>query len=337
MTLYRWTLPAINILLYNVVGGSDGTGDLLYGEEPASYYVVNLFLNLNVVSLLAAILPPLALLKTIAASDTPSRNRLLFQLLYLLPAYLWLGVMFTRPHKEERFLYPIYPLLCLAAAQTVWQWKETTAGLVARYANGKAGASLLGLVRLCAWGLMGLHAVLATSRVVSMAKNYTAPLHLYRHLYHSIDPPSRVCVGGEWYRFPSSFFLPNEGAALSFIKSSFGGQLPQPFRPVNGTWDTPLQPFNELNKEEPSRYVPLGSCDYFVELLPDGATDEAITKALTKNGEFRPSNWQVVDTWPFLNVDASRSPFRALYIPHFTPRYVSYGAYTLLGKKRGKR
>jgi hypothetical protein len=41
--------------------GPDGAGDTLYGVEPLSYYLVNLFLNLNLSILLAALLPFLAL------------------------------------------------------------------------------------------------------------------------------------------------------------------------------------------------------------------------------------------------------------------------------------
>lgn len=36
--------------------------------------------------------------------------------LTLSPMYLWMLVFFTRPHKEERFLFPIYPLVCLSGA-----------------------------------------------------------------------------------------------------------------------------------------------------------------------------------------------------------------------------
>lgn len=32
---------------------------------------------------------------------------------------LWLGILFSRPHKEERFLYPIYPLLSLIATDGI--------------------------------------------------------------------------------------------------------------------------------------------------------------------------------------------------------------------------
>ena len=33
----------------------------------------------------------------------------------LLALVIWLMIFMTRPHKEERFLFPVYPLLCFAA------------------------------------------------------------------------------------------------------------------------------------------------------------------------------------------------------------------------------
>jgi len=45
--------------------------------------------------------------------------------------------------------------------------------------------------------------------------------------------PYHVCVGKEWYRFPSSFFLPDpEEWKLKFLKSEFRGQLPRPYKEV---------------------------------------------------------------------------------------------------------
>lgn len=32
---------------------------------------------------------------------------------------LWLVVYSMQPHKEERFMYPIYPLICASAAHTI--------------------------------------------------------------------------------------------------------------------------------------------------------------------------------------------------------------------------
>lgn len=62
----------------------------------------------------------------------------------------------------------------------------------------------------------------------------------YRFLYYkelrpywansdAILKPLRLCVGGEWHRFPSSFYIPHEKVRFSFLRSEFHGQLPQPF------------------------------------------------------------------------------------------------------------
>ena len=40
-----------------------------------------------------------------------------------------------------------------------------------------------------------------------------------------------VCVGDEWYRFPSSFHLPGPQYRLQFVRSGFTGLLPRPFSP----------------------------------------------------------------------------------------------------------
>ncbi len=37
-------------------------------------------------------------------------------LVALVALWAWLGVMGTRPHKEERFMFVVYPLIALAAA-----------------------------------------------------------------------------------------------------------------------------------------------------------------------------------------------------------------------------
>ena len=68
-----------------------------------------------------------------------------------------------------------------------------------------------------------------------------------------------VCIGKEWHRFPNSFFLPNPDWQLSFLRSEFRGQLPQPYAETSDGGDikevTRLQrkSFNDLNKEETDR------------------------------------------------------------------------------------
>ena len=44
-----------------------------------------------------------------------------------------------------------------------------------------------------------------------MPADYHAPLVVYGHVSRHPSPGgARVCVGKEWYRFSSSFFLPEE-------------------------------------------------------------------------------------------------------------------------------
>ena len=50
--IYRqYTIVAWNIIKYNIL--SDGRGPELYGTEPWYYYILNGFLNFNIVFLLA--------------------------------------------------------------------------------------------------------------------------------------------------------------------------------------------------------------------------------------------------------------------------------------------
>lgn len=38
----------------------------------------------------------------------------------LFPLYLWIGILSAQPHKEERFMFPAYPLICFNAAVTLY-------------------------------------------------------------------------------------------------------------------------------------------------------------------------------------------------------------------------
>ena len=43
---------------------------------------------------------------------------------HLAPLYLWFLLVGSRPHKEERFLYPVYHLVPLTGGVTVWMARE---------------------------------------------------------------------------------------------------------------------------------------------------------------------------------------------------------------------
>lgn len=109
----KLVIAPLNIVLYNVLGGH---GPNLYGTEPFSFYFINGFVNFNFVWVLA-LFSPLALVLNYLF--VPSKNKSTLFLPYWLslsPLFLWLAIFTIQPHKEERFLFPIYPMICLSGA-----------------------------------------------------------------------------------------------------------------------------------------------------------------------------------------------------------------------------
>jgi hypothetical protein len=120
----RPTFPTLNILLYNLFNTSGGSPDL-YGTEPWHFYLSNLFLNFNLFLPLALVsLPALALTYKFdyrrigSAQRKPKEGETspyTLLALRLSGLYLWLGVLSLQAHKEERFMWPAYPLVGLNA------------------------------------------------------------------------------------------------------------------------------------------------------------------------------------------------------------------------------
>jgi len=117
-----------NIVKYNIFSGESSRGPDLYGTEAWYFYILNLVLNFNVVLPLALIaLPALAVTYTIDrrrlgnASPGPDESSPFTLLaIRLAPMYLWLAIFTIQPHKEERFMFPIYPLICFNGAVSVY-------------------------------------------------------------------------------------------------------------------------------------------------------------------------------------------------------------------------
>ena len=276
--------PPWNILVYNTQAG----GDELYGIEPLSYYVKNLALNFNYVAFAGIIALPLVVL---LRRDDPSI------LVLLVPMYVWLGVVFPRPHKEERFLFTIYPALCLGAALL----SVTIVDAIARCIKKEAlRASSALTIQAILWAPAIL---ISLSRTLALSRYYTAPLQVYSQFQHQPDAGGSVlCTCGEWYRFPSSFYLPSTVRRFGFVESSFQGQLPQPFLP-SGSRPNDLH-FNDLNRPEQGSYTQIEECDYLVDLLSSGNCRE------------NDSLWKPIAMGAFLNSERTTSLLhRTLYIP----------------------
>lgn len=324
----------LNIILYNVF--SDHGPDI-YGTEPWTYYFVNGFLNFNIAFPLALLSLPFVLLLDYILSQ-PRKEIPVW--LSLSPMYIWILIFFTRPHKEERFLFPIYPLISLAAAASVDYLQKA----YARLRNSKRKSihytecSYLLAVVFCA-----VFGVISLSRLFALYHGYHAPLDVYGEFQQKVltaieedsklsETPVNVCVGKEWYRFPGNFFLPLDNWRLQFIKSEFRGQLPKPYGPgPRATQEFPAH-MNDLNAEEPTRYINVTRCHFLIDLDVQTAT------------EFEPrysqnlKEWTAVVTAKFLDNPRSHRFFRAFFIPFLSNRYVKYIDYNVLQSSRtGKR
>jgi alpha-1,2-mannosyltransferase len=204
MVYGKLTCPTLNILLYNAIGGS---GDELYGVEPAAYYIKNLVLNTTIVWPISLMLPVVLSIFTFVraltsrdvctmASGAGGKSRAFwssswYEFLSVLTlsgaALLWQAVLFSRPHKEERFMYPIYPLIALSAAAAVRIVPIILGAAVNASTNGAAngaGAGQAGqagqsacvfLTRLL-WILPVLGLTLSASRLTSNYRNFYGEL-----------------------------------------------------------------------------------------------------------------------------------------------------------------
>lgn len=335
--LYRAAVsPLWNVVKYNALND----GDDLYGTEPLSYYAKNLLLNLNLAAVLALALPAL-LLASLAAGQNKAPAAAAWSgataaecgqaLLFASPAAVWLAVMASRPHKEERFLYVAYPALHLAAA-----FGATAAAAAASRCCGLPRAATRALVVAGA-------AALSAARAAALVAHYGAPLAAWRFLSADLAArlpagaaaaaavPLTVCVGGEWHRYPSSFFLP-AGASLAFVRSGFAGQLPQPYGAA--PWAAPPQPFNDANGDEPARYLAdAAACDYAVVLeRHGGGCDDAPTCAALGD----PAGWHRRLELPYLDAGASTTAARALWLPGLRGG-ARFGKYVVLGRRPGEQ
>ncbi|KAJ3049129.1 mannosyltransferase [Rhizophlyctis rosea] len=375
----KWTFVPCNIVMYNVFSGL-AKGPNIYGTEPWWFYIMNGILNFNIV-FVAALLSFVALAisevvkKVLGAAGTSHVNPTKRLMLELSPMFLMFAVFSAQPHKEERFLFVVYPLICLAAAVTVYQvraWIELTLSMNRKLKpySQQVGAAIVVL-------FLTISTLLSLSRTTALYTQYHAPLRVYAHTHHLplpghdastntntthlglFDRELNLCVGKEWYRFPSHYFLP-EGMRLRFVKSSFDGLLPKYFeeeewegrraeevlregdvkgyvralRSARRTTSRIPNGMNDENREDPDVYWSIDNCDYMVDFTPkeplrfraDSKDSNELNYALDER------NWEKHYCEPFLDAAKSGRMARAFWVPGGKGKV--WGEYCLL-RRRG--
>ncbi|OAL45013.1 hypothetical protein IQ07DRAFT_624912 [Pyrenochaeta sp. DS3sAY3a] len=309
----------LNIVLYNVFSGGSRGPDI-YGVEPWHFYIRNLALNFNIWFFLALAAFPLLLLQHTILQSHSSKQILLHQTLFrsavfVSPFYLWLGIFTAQPHKEERFMYPAYPALALNAAISLHILLANFGSSDPRHLVGKIPPQLkLAIVSLPILLSFNVGAL----RTIGTLTAYSAPLNVYRPLHrpgvaHAGDT---VCLGKEWYRFPSSFSLPH-GVRAKFVKSEFTGLLPGEFSDAKdglglfpGTWIVPPG-MNDENQEDLGKYTAIDHCTFLVDSRLPGAAPTALEPDYVSDTE----HWEVLKCTPFLDASQTHIIGRLLWIP----------------------
>jgi len=144
-------------------------------------------------------------------------------------------------------MYVVFPLICYNAARAVIMSIRLVMSLL-HFEDDSATYRIMDTTVKTL--VLGVFVTLSLARVLAQCRAYGAPMHVYQGL----TDDSSVCLGKEWYRFPSSFFLPERSEAF-FVKSKFSGLLPGKFPKStdtlsrNGTWLIPAN-MNDQNLEE---------------------------------------------------------------------------------------
>lgn len=248
-----------NIVAYNVLYSDDTTGPGIFGTEPWYYYFLNLAMNFNIAFILAlasAIVPVFNLF------HKSLKMPFMGLVTMISPFFLWLAIFTVQPHKEERFMYVAYPSLCLNAALTL-----ETFSIFAQSLFSAVGLKSVITRRLVVFTVVAAFAILSLSRSSALTIYYGAPINVLDQMHHL---SGNVCVGREWYRFPSSYFL-RDDQRLKFVKSGFSGLLPGEFIESDdwwwkrkGTWVEPVN-MNNKNLEDFSKYVSVDECKLVID------------------------------------------------------------------------
>lgn len=322
----------LNIIWYNVFGSN---GPDLYGVEPWHFYLRNLFLNFHVWAVLALLSMPLLLAQHFLRTKGATKASSLRGVAYLAPFYLWLAIFTLQPHKEERFMYPAYPALALNAAVAFHIILANLGSTDPKDFISKIPVHLR-LLAIISFVLISLG--LSVFRTVGTMTAYGAPLEIYTPLYEKgmSSEGDTLCLGKEWYRFPSHYIMP-KGMRAKFIKSEFSGLLPGEFAEGQGkfsaTWTVPSG-MNDENREDLGKYTDLDRCDFLV----DSNLPSIVSSSLEPNYIADETNWEKVQCLPFLDAASTGLLGRLGWVPDsaLVPAQFRrvWGDYCLLKRKK---
>ena len=137
-------------------------------------------------------------------------------------SFLWFTIMTLQEHKEERFMFVAYPSICVSAALVL----RAASKIMSKTVIKQNYVDAMELVTITFIVLLSI--LLSVSRIMALVTSYRAPIEIFKIVSKLDATNGAICMGSEWYRFPSNFFVPSP-LRVNFIESGFGGQLPGQF------------------------------------------------------------------------------------------------------------
>ncbi|KAI0682378.1 glycosyltransferase family 22 protein [Cytidiella melzeri] len=260
----KLTIVPWNIVEHNVLSSNHGPN--LYGTEPLSFYVNNLLLNTNIVLPFALLLLPALLITHRTERSLPYT----LMAMRLLPMYVWFAIFGAQPHKEERFMYPVYPLIFFNAAVCLYLMRGWVELVYVAYTKSPYRALQTGIFSRLTLSVLAASVVISVTRGIVLYHYYRAPMALMNHFevykiprvlnatgYVCLPPPQdprhrrRIPESDEdepqiEYDLITPFnltlcfrkewhrfpgsYLVSDGVTVEWIKSEFDGMLPGHFK-----------------------------------------------------------------------------------------------------------
>ena len=202
--------------------------------------------------------------------------------------YSWsfgLEFSFAQPHKEERFLYPVYSLITLLAAI-----------LLSKLTIGLKNFALKPIYRVFQLGFILSIVVVSSLRILNLVENYGAPLQTFNtvaqleDLGQSLQSPINVCMGKEWYHFPASFFyrIPIDYDLLTVALMAYYLEIFELTNVIDSTTFIPKN-MNNKNQFEKDKVIDLEHCHYYVDNSQLNSYPQLVYPNLSTTGK-----WEVI-------------------------------------------
>jgi alpha-1,2-mannosyltransferase len=295
------TYVSYNILSYNVFNASKLIGPEIFGIESYDWYFKNLLLNFHIFFIIAT-------LNFLTFFNT-------YQLIiYKLPLLIWFAIFISQPHKEERFIYPVYHLISISFAQFM-SCETFKSNFLTKF-----------IKKLLNWFVILSTIILFLTRVNNLNTNYSAPINVFRYLSDNSNSftniQENVCIGREWYHYPSSLFL-HDNQRLKFTKSSFDGMLPGDFNEpkihnfeglVNTTSTIP-KGFNNENRFNSNFIVNSDDCRYLIDINKE-------TSKFDETSILDTSKWEILYCEDVLDIDNSTGIDKILNFTDFFNKFI---------------